>query len=59
MYEYFNDDHEIGETVSLHEGVLYWMSLDDIKDLEKRAYSTKDPEAQQQYKQYFGYKDER
>eukprot|EP00971_Amphidinium_carterae_P128369 2542940-Amphidinium_carterae.1 len=34
MYEYFHDDHDIGESVSLHEGVLYWMSLDDIKDLE-------------------------
>eukprot|EP00971_Amphidinium_carterae_P272151 5401363-Amphidinium_carterae.1 len=28
------------------------MSLDDIKDLEQRAYSTKDPDALQRYKQY-------
>eukprot|EP00971_Amphidinium_carterae_P148368 2941391-Amphidinium_carterae.1 len=52
MYEYFHDDNEIGETESLHEGVLYWMSLDDIKDFEQRAYSTKDPDALQQHKQY-------
>eukprot|EP00971_Amphidinium_carterae_P222388 4413952-Amphidinium_carterae.1 len=28
------------------------MNLDDIKNLEQRAYSTEDPEALQQYKQY-------
>eukprot|EP00971_Amphidinium_carterae_P319836 6357428-Amphidinium_carterae.1 len=52
MYEYFHDENDIGEAQSLHEGVLYWMTLDDIKDLEKRAYSNEDPEALQQYRWY-------
>eukprot|EP00971_Amphidinium_carterae_P067704 1340592-Amphidinium_carterae.1 len=35
MYEYFHDENDIGESQSLHGGVLYWMTLDDIKDLER------------------------
>eukprot|EP00971_Amphidinium_carterae_P262788 5213131-Amphidinium_carterae.1 len=52
MYEYFHNENDIGEAQSLHEGVLYWMNLDDIKDLERRALSNEDPEALQEYKWY-------
>eukprot|EP00971_Amphidinium_carterae_P217160 4311058-Amphidinium_carterae.1 len=54
MYEYFHNENDISEVRSLHEGVLYseyWMSLDDIKDLERRAYSNEEP-ALQEYKWY-------
>eukprot|EP00971_Amphidinium_carterae_P141661 2806504-Amphidinium_carterae.1 len=52
MYEYFHDENDIGEAVSLHEGVLYWRTLEDIKTLEQRAYSNDDPEAAQEYRWY-------
>eukprot|EP00971_Amphidinium_carterae_P187955 3730634-Amphidinium_carterae.1 len=49
-YTTYND--EMDPEVQLHEGVLYWMNLDDIKDLRERAKSEKDPEAELQYKEY-------
>eukprot|EP00971_Amphidinium_carterae_P351084 6491902-Amphidinium_carterae.1 len=49
-YTTYND--EIDPEELLHEGVLYWMSMEDIKDLQERARSTRDPEAEQQYKEY-------
>eukprot|EP00971_Amphidinium_carterae_P244064 4846272-Amphidinium_carterae.1 len=52
MYEYFQEENDIGEAQSLHEGVLYWMTFDDIKKMEERAFSNKDPEALQEYKWY-------
>eukprot|EP00971_Amphidinium_carterae_P039959 784609-Amphidinium_carterae.1 len=45
-YTTYND--EIGDDELLHEGVLYWMSMEDIKDLRERARSNKDPEAERQ-----------
>eukprot|EP00971_Amphidinium_carterae_P155003 3073921-Amphidinium_carterae.1 len=53
MYMSYNDENDIGSEELLHEGVLYWMSIEDIKDMRERARSEKDPEAEQQYKQYF------
>eukprot|EP00971_Amphidinium_carterae_P322420 6408050-Amphidinium_carterae.1 len=52
MHDYFNDDNGINNALSLHEGVLYWMDLDDIKELEARARGGDDPEATQEYKRY-------
>eukprot|EP00971_Amphidinium_carterae_P299618 5953006-Amphidinium_carterae.1 len=46
----FND--EIEEKELLHEGVLYWMTIDDIKNLKTRAHSGNDPEALEQYDKY-------
>eukprot|EP00971_Amphidinium_carterae_P233532 4634625-Amphidinium_carterae.1 len=43
---------EIDEDELLHEGVLYWMSMEDIKDLRERARSKKDPDAEKQFKEY-------
>eukprot|EP00971_Amphidinium_carterae_P118263 2342864-Amphidinium_carterae.1 len=37
MYEYFFDENDITQVQTLHDGVLYWMDKDDIKDLERRA----------------------
>eukprot|EP00971_Amphidinium_carterae_P145933 2892425-Amphidinium_carterae.1 len=53
MYTTYNDENDIGPEEQLHEAVLYWMSMEDIKDLRERARSKKDPEAELQYKQYF------
>eukprot|EP00971_Amphidinium_carterae_P239421 4753064-Amphidinium_carterae.1 len=52
MYEYFHDEHLISNVLSLHEGVLVWMELDDIKDLEERAKGDSDPEATRDYSRY-------
>eukprot|EP00971_Amphidinium_carterae_P141504 2803895-Amphidinium_carterae.1 len=52
MYEYFFDENEITQVQTLHEGVLYWMDKDDIKDLERRAVNREDPEAERQYHWY-------
>eukprot|EP00971_Amphidinium_carterae_P221469 4396522-Amphidinium_carterae.1 len=52
MYEYFFDEHEITSVQTIHEGVLYWMDKDDIADLERRAISKDDPEAERQYNWY-------
>eukprot|EP00971_Amphidinium_carterae_P141660 2806503-Amphidinium_carterae.2 len=52
MYEYFHDENDIGEALSLHEGVLYWRTLEDIKNMEQRSYSNEDPEALREYKWY-------
>eukprot|EP00971_Amphidinium_carterae_P068663 1359683-Amphidinium_carterae.1 len=52
MYDYFQDDQDITNAVSLHEGVLHWMELDDIKELEVRAKSDDDPEAARYYERH-------
>eukprot|EP00971_Amphidinium_carterae_P204632 4060946-Amphidinium_carterae.1 len=52
MYEYFHDENLISNALSLHEGVLFWMELDDIKDLEERAKGDSDPEATRDYARY-------
>eukprot|EP00971_Amphidinium_carterae_P138030 2735615-Amphidinium_carterae.1 len=44
----YND--EIDDDELLHEGLLYWMTMENIKDLRERARSKKDPEAEQQLK---------
>eukprot|EP00971_Amphidinium_carterae_P194157 3852667-Amphidinium_carterae.2 len=49
-YTTYNDEIEPDEL--LHERVLYWMSMEDIKDLRTRAKSTKDPEAERQFNEY-------
>eukprot|EP00971_Amphidinium_carterae_P140476 2783638-Amphidinium_carterae.1 len=49
-YTMFND--EITEEQLLYEGVLYWMTLDDINDLKIRAYSGTDPEANEHFNKY-------
>eukprot|EP00971_Amphidinium_carterae_P004530 90763-Amphidinium_carterae.1 len=46
----FND--EIEEEELLCEGVLYWMAIENIKNLKTRANSGKDPEALKQYDEY-------
>eukprot|EP00971_Amphidinium_carterae_P092629 1834548-Amphidinium_carterae.1 len=50
MYDYFQDDKDSTDAVSLHEGVLHWMELEDIKELEVRARG--DPEATREYERY-------
>eukprot|EP00971_Amphidinium_carterae_P195188 3873348-Amphidinium_carterae.1 len=52
MYEYFYDENDITQVQSLHEGVLYWMDKDEIKNLDRRAVSKEDPEAETQYNWY-------
>eukprot|EP00971_Amphidinium_carterae_P022735 448253-Amphidinium_carterae.1 len=52
MYEYFHDENQISNALSLHEGVLFWMELNDIKDLEARAKGDGDPEATREYARY-------
>eukprot|EP00971_Amphidinium_carterae_P197480 3919199-Amphidinium_carterae.1 len=52
MFDYFNDENEITNAISLHEGVLYWMTLDEIENLERRARSENDPEAKRDYDNY-------
>eukprot|EP00971_Amphidinium_carterae_P268730 5330920-Amphidinium_carterae.1 len=49
-YTMFND--EIEEEELLCEGVLYWMTIDNIKNLKTRAQSGRDPEASKQYDEY-------
>eukprot|EP00971_Amphidinium_carterae_P110483 2188574-Amphidinium_carterae.1 len=48
----FND--EIDQDELLHEGVLllYWMTIESIKNLRTRARSGKDPEAEKQLNEY-------
>eukprot|EP00971_Amphidinium_carterae_P016270 320885-Amphidinium_carterae.1 len=53
MYAKYNDENDIEVVDQLYEGVLYWMSTEDIKDSADRARSKKDPEAELQFKQYF------
>eukprot|EP00971_Amphidinium_carterae_P294892 5855840-Amphidinium_carterae.1 len=53
MYMSYNDENDIDSEEQLHEGVLYWMNIEDIKDMRARAKSKKDPEAKQQYQEYF------
>eukprot|EP00971_Amphidinium_carterae_P152685 3026512-Amphidinium_carterae.3 len=36
----------------MHEGVLYWMSLDKVKNLARRARANNDPEAMKEYEGY-------
>eukprot|EP00971_Amphidinium_carterae_P296855 5897317-Amphidinium_carterae.1 len=55
MYDYFYDENDINSVQALHEGVLYWMNKDEIKNMEtrvSRALSKDDPEAEKQYKWY-------
>eukprot|EP00971_Amphidinium_carterae_P190378 3778310-Amphidinium_carterae.2 len=52
MMDYFFDENEITTQVSLHEGVLYWMMLDEIKSLEERWRSGNDPETTRDYDIY-------
>eukprot|EP00971_Amphidinium_carterae_P113486 2248483-Amphidinium_carterae.1 len=49
-YTTYNDEIEPDEL--LHEGVLYWMSMEDIKELMTKAKSKKDPEAELQVNEY-------
>eukprot|EP00971_Amphidinium_carterae_P275757 5471812-Amphidinium_carterae.1 len=46
----FND--EIDENELLHEGVLYWMTIESIQNLRKRARSGKNPDAEKQLKEH-------
>eukprot|EP00971_Amphidinium_carterae_P017315 341423-Amphidinium_carterae.5 len=51
--DYFFDENEITTQVSLlHDGVLYWMTLDEINSLEERWKSGNDPEAKRDYDIY-------
>eukprot|EP00971_Amphidinium_carterae_P210778 4182622-Amphidinium_carterae.1 len=50
QYTTFND--EIDEDELLNEGVLYWMTIENIKNLRTRAQSGKDPEAKKQFDEY-------
>eukprot|EP00971_Amphidinium_carterae_P065692 1301945-Amphidinium_carterae.1 len=49
-YTMFNDDIDPDEL--LNEGVLYWMTIESIQNLRKRARSGKDPEARKQMDDY-------
>eukprot|EP00971_Amphidinium_carterae_P246453 4894972-Amphidinium_carterae.1 len=49
-YTMFND--EIDEEELLNEGVLYWMTIENIKNLKMRAQSGRDPEAMKQFDEY-------
>eukprot|EP00971_Amphidinium_carterae_P336533 6472949-Amphidinium_carterae.2 len=46
----FND--EIDDDEKLREGVLYWKTIESIKQLRERARSGKDPEAKKQLDEY-------
>eukprot|EP00971_Amphidinium_carterae_P211492 4196539-Amphidinium_carterae.1 len=48
MHDYYNDENEITAAVAL-EGVLYWMKLDEIENLQERARGESDPEAKRDY----------
>eukprot|EP00971_Amphidinium_carterae_P232856 4620967-Amphidinium_carterae.1 len=52
MYEYFYDENDISSVQALHEGVLYWMNKEEIKNMERQALSKEDPEAEKQYNWY-------
>eukprot|EP00971_Amphidinium_carterae_P097663 1932685-Amphidinium_carterae.1 len=49
MYEYFYDDNEITAVRHLHEGVLYWMTEEDIESLQwpyRNKHSSKETQEQ-------------
>eukprot|EP00971_Amphidinium_carterae_P323854 6436275-Amphidinium_carterae.6 len=52
MFDYFNDENDITHAVSLHEGVLFWMTLEEVERLQNRAKSGNDPEAKGEYENY-------
>eukprot|EP00971_Amphidinium_carterae_P326116 6456752-Amphidinium_carterae.1 len=45
----YNDEELITKSDELHEGVLYWKTLDEIKNLMVRARSGNDKEAEIEY----------
>eukprot|EP00971_Amphidinium_carterae_P116769 2312687-Amphidinium_carterae.1 len=52
MTEYFHDEYLISNVQSLHDEVLFWWEIDDIKHLEQRAKGDNEPEPKDEYERY-------
>eukprot|EP00971_Amphidinium_carterae_P338050 6475209-Amphidinium_carterae.1 len=52
MHDYYNDENGVTAAVSLHEGVLYWMTLEEIERLQERSKGENYPEAKRDYEMH-------